>query len=87
MSFLLGILNMLFGGAAQIIKAMGPPAVVVEAEKAGSATALLNQVEASDAKDEQADTAVAHVSDVVATDGGLRNVEQADPNNRANWPT
>lgn len=83
-AFLLGLLSPLGGFFANILKALGPPQSVIEAEKAGSAESALKTAEAHNDEVQQVADAGHAVDAAIASDDGLRKFEQSDPNNRAN---
>lgn len=60
------------------------PAPIVEAEKAGAAQAQLSDLERANANAQSASSAASAAAAAVASDGGLRRYEAADPNNRDN---
>ena len=82
--FLLSLLGPLGDFIVKIIKGMGPPAEVVEAEKAGSAVQALQDVEKNDAQVSKGFAAATATERAVDSPGGLRQYEQTDPNNRDN---
>lgn len=80
--FLAWLLSLLEKLGLDFLASRGPPPVVVEAEKAGSATRALADVENADAKAQTAATAANDAGRAIATDDGLSKYEAADPNNR-----
>lgn len=84
MAWLLALLGPLGDFIVKLLKGLGPKPEVIEAEKAGSAQAQVQILEASNEEIRQAADAGAAVDKRIATDDGVRDYAKTDPNNRDN---
>lgn len=84
MGFLLGLLGPLGAFIGNLLKSLGPPAIVTESEKAGVATQALKQEQDTNVEVAKAAKAGDDVAIALAKPGGLQSFEAHDPNNRDN---